>query len=286
MIPLLTALVAMAAGMYAPAGALAAAPSSQGVALRYDPPLGQTARYRVSLDVTGTQTSLGERLPVRWKAQGELREEVVAKGADGSFWLRVTAGRMTVSEANGAFASGMGTEWPEVRLHVCPTGEVLETAQVGSEKEAGTRERSLGALMAQVVPVILASGPIEPGREWKVESGGSKQTNRLLSVEGTGDAQTAHISSTSRSPLALDAGVAELGLATQLSGEARQTSELELAVRTGLVRRHKGRTHLVTRSQVSLSLPEGAETFLMESDLTIAFDIRLQNADGKGLSAR
>jgi hypothetical protein len=286
MLFLLAALVAMAAGMWAPAGAPAAAPSSQGVALRYDPPLGQIARYRVSLDVTGTQTSLGERLPVRWKAEGELREEVVAKGGDGSFWLRVHMGPLVVTEADGTFANGMGAEWPETRLHVSPTGEVLETAQVGSEKEEGARERALGALMVQVVPVILASRPIEPGREWKVESGGAKQTNRLLSLEGTGDSQTAHIASTSRSPLALDEGVAELGLVTRLSGEAQQTSELELAVRTGLVRRHKGRTHLVTRSQVSLSLPEGSETFLMESDLTIAFDIRLQTVDGKGISAR
>jgi hypothetical protein len=286
MLCLLTALVAMAAGMYAPAGAPAAAPSSPGVALRYDPPLGQTARYRISLDVTGTQTSLGERLPVRWRAEGEVREEVVAKQGDGSFWLRVTPGRMTVSEANGTFANGLGTEWPAMRLHVWPTGEVLETAQVGSEENKRARERALGALMAQVVPVILADRPIEPGGEWKVESGGAKQTNRLLSLEGTGDSQIARISSTSRSPLALDEGVAELGLLARLSGEAQQASELELAVRTGLVRRHKGRTHLVTKSQVALSLPEGSETFLMESDLTIAFDIRLQNVDGKGSSAR
>jgi hypothetical protein len=42
----------------------------------------------------------------------------------------------------------------------------------------------------------------------------------------------------------------------------------------------------VTKSQVSLSLPEGPETFLMESDLTIAFDLLLQTVDGNGPSAR
>jgi hypothetical protein len=298
MVHLVTALVAMAAGMYE----TAAAPSHPGVALRYDPPLGQTARYRVSLDVSGSQTSLGERLPVRWKAEGELWEEVVARGGDGSFWLRVTVETMTVTEANGAFANSLGGGWPEVRLHISATGAVIEAKPAAGRGRpssppragrappqgdgTGARERAIGSLMAELAPLILPDDPVARGDTWTADTaGGGRQTNRLLSVEGSGDSQVARIASSSRSPLALDEGIAELGLATQLSGEARQTSELELLVSGGLVLRHKGSTHLMTKSQVTLSLPEGEERFPMESDLTIVFDLRLRTVDGKSVSA-
>jgi hypothetical protein len=119
-----------------------------------------------------------------------------------------------------------------------------------------------------------------------VEVGAARQTNRLISLQGRGDSQIARIASVASWPLALDEVVAELGLETHLTGEARQSSELELLPETGLVRRHTGRAHIVTSSSVSLSLPEGPQLFAMESDLTVAFDVRLIAVDGRPVGSR
>lgn len=294
MVRLLVALLAVAAGMWALAGQAAPA-SPEEVVLRYDPPLGQVARYRFRLYVSGTQTSLGETLPVRWQAEGKWQEEVVAKQADGSFCLRVTARPVTVSDANGAFANGLGAALPALLVCVSPTGAVIETTPtagpdrgaLSEERPAKTQERSLASFIMQLSPVLLPDGPVSPGSTWTVETAaGGRQSNRLLSVERAGDSQIARISSSSRSPLALEEGVAELGLATRLSGEAQGVSELEMAVRSGLVRHHQGRSRLVTRSQVSLSVPEVPEAFLMEGDLVVSFDLRLEALDGKAVSPR
>ena len=273
MIRWLTAVAAIALSMFAPAEALASAPHAPDVLLRYDPPLGQRAQYRVVLDVRGTQSSLGEKLPVKWKAEGELWEEVVARSDDGSFWLQVTGGPMTVTETNGLFANGPLGDALDFRLHVSPTGAVVERVQ---SSPADARGRALADLVAELAPAILPEAPVRPGDEWAADDGrGGRQANRLLSLEGTGELQIARIAARSWLPLSLDEGVAELGLATHLTGRAEGTSQLALEVKTGLVRYQKGRTHIVTQSRVPLSLPEGREAFLLESDLTVAFEVRL-----------
>jgi hypothetical protein len=281
MFSLATVLILLSAGMYAPSAAPPATAPVRGALLRYDRPLGQLARYHISLDVHGVEVSLGERLPVKWQAEVEVAEEVIARGADGSVWLRVTSRLTDVTDSNGVFANGATVEWPETRLHLSPRGEVLETAQPDTKGDARARERAFAALVTQVSPIILPQGPAQPGDQWQVETGSGRQTNRLLSLQGSGDRQVARIASVATSPLAIDESVDELGLRTHLAGEARQTSELDLLLSSGLVRRHTGRTHIVTRSQTTLSLPDGPQVFNMESNLTIAFEIRLLTVDGR-----
>ncbi len=292
MLSFVTVFLALSAGMYAPVEAPAVRAPIGGVELRYHRPLGQVAHYLLSLDVQGAQVSLGETLPVRWKADIELSEEVIAKGADGSLWLRMKARPVGLSNANGAFAGGMTREWPEVRLHLSSRGELLEIARDEAKGEPGARERALTALMAEVTPVILPAAPVQPGEEWQVAANGARQTNRLLSIKATDGQEIARIACVSTSPLSFDETIQELGLETHLTGEARQTSDLELLVSSGLTRRHRGRAHIVTKSQTSLSsLPasggtEGSQTFSMESDLTVSFDLRLKSTDGQPVGAR
>ena len=255
MASLVTLLVLLSAGMYAPSELPAAA--GRGSVLRYHRPLGQVAQYHLSLDVQGGEVSLGERLPVRWKAEAEVSEEVIARAGDGSFWLRVTSRPIETTGGNGAFANGAAAQWPGIRLHLSPRGEVLEAAEPETRGPAPARERAFAALMTDASPVILPEGPVVPGDHWQGQSNASHQTNRLVSLQGGGDKQIARIASVATSPLTLDETVDQLGLQTHLSGEARQSSELWLLVASGLVRRQTGRTHIVTKSQTTLSLPEG-----------------------------
>lgn len=286
MLAVTAALAILSAGMYAPAQIPTPRPPVLGVELRYDPPLGEVARYRVSLKVEGEQVSLGERLPVAWKAEAQVTEEVVARESDGSFWLRTTARLSDVTGGNGMFANGAPTEWPEVRLHLSRRGEVLETARADIAGESGVREQALASLISESSPIILPHGAVQSGDAWQVEAGGARQSNRLVSLQGEGDSRVARVASVATWPLTLDESVPELGLETHLTGEARETSESELLVRTGLVRRQKGRTHLVTKSEVTLSLPDGPKVFPIESNLTVTFDIRLISVDGRPMGSR
>ncbi|MFB3879952.1 MAG: hypothetical protein ACE149_01750 [Armatimonadota bacterium] len=286
MLALVALLAALSTGLYTPAQTLIPPPPAFGVLLRYDPPLGQVARYRVSLNVEGQQISLGERLPVAWKAEAEVTEEVVAKGADGSFWLRTSAKVSRLSGGNGMFANGAAAEWPEVRLHLSQTGEVLESAQAGVAGASDARERALAALITESNPLVLPTEPVGPGDTWEVGTDGARQRSRLLLVEGEGDSRIARISTVATWPLAVDEIVSALGLETHLTGEARQTSETELLLATGTVCRQTGRTHLVTRSRVTLSLPDGNKVFSMKSDLSVAFDVLLVSVDGRPVARR
>jgi hypothetical protein len=281
MFSLAAVLVLLSAGMYAPTEVPAAAAPARGTLLRYDRPLGQIAQYHITLDVQGVEVSLDERLPVKWRAKVQISEEVIARAADGSIWLRVTSRPIDVTAGNGVFANGAAIEWPATQLHVSPRGEVLEIAQPATPGDPRARERTFAQLMTQSSPVVLPEGPVEPRDEWQVETKGARQTNRLLSVNGSGDGALARIASAITLPLALDETIDELGLMTHLAGESRQTSELELLLSSGLVRRHKGRSHIVTRSQTTLSLPDGPQVFEMESDLMMSFDIRLVAVDGR-----
>jgi len=283
---LAAALAVLSAGIYAPAEVATPMPPVLGVELRYDPPLGEAARYRVTLKVEGEQVSLGERLPVAWEAEAEVTEEVVARESDGSFWLRTTARLRDVTGGNGAFANGAPTAWPEVRLHLSQRGEVLETARADIAGALGVREQALASLISESNPIILPNGPVQSGDEWQVEAGAARQSNRFLSLKGEGDSQVARVASVATWPLTVDESVPELGLETHLTGEARQTSETELLVRTGLVRRQTGRTHLVTKSEATLSLPDGSKVFPIQSDLTVTFDVRLISVDGRPIGSR
>lgn len=256
-------------------------PPPAGLALTYDRPLGQVALYRMSLDARGEQRSLGERLPVRWKAQFELVEEVVAKGIDGTLWLRLRARLLDVTDSAGTLAGGMPARWPVVQVRLTPRGELIDVSPAIGEPDPGPRERGLASLMMQPGAIMLPDGRVQVGEEWSYESAGIRQTSRLLSISGPEGDEAARIATTGSSPLALDEASPALGLTTRLTGRLQQESQLDLLVARGLVERHTGKMHLETKSQAALDLPEGAAPFEMETDLEIAFDVQLLAIDGQ-----
>ncbi len=272
--------MAVSTGMYAPEGVLATKPPT-GIILRYDRPLGQVARYRVSLDVQGVEVSLGERLPVKWKAEVEISEEVIARGSDGSIWLRVTSRPIKVSDSNGTLANGAAIQWPATRVYLSSRGEVLKAAEPDTEGSPHARERAFASLLTQAAPIVLPEGAVQLGDEWQAENGSARQTNHLVSISGVGEHQTARITSVADLSLNTVESIEELGMDTHLGGEVRETSQLDLLIHAGLTLRHKGRSHIVTTTKTTLALPEGPpEEFVMESDLTLAFNIRLVAVNG------
>ncbi len=246
--------------------------------LRYRRPLGQVATYRLSLQVEGVQTSLGERRPVRIRAELELTEEVIAQEVEGAAWLRVHARVLEVRDPTGTFA-GLASQWPELKIRASPRGEVLDVSPAARESQLQPFERAFTSLMASAAgaPVVLPPSGLRValGEEWEWEHQGARQQNRLLRVEGEGDRQVAHIASTASSPLALEESIEALGLRTHLTGDQTCTSELELLLTQGLVARHRGETRLRTRSQVALELEDGTQEFPLESTLRLLFDLRL-----------
>ncbi len=252
--------------------------------LRYRRPLGQVAEYRLFLRVEGEQISLDERRPVRLSAELALTEEVIAQAQDGVLWLRVGARPVEVKDAGGTFGARGREHWPEVNVRVTPRGEVLAISPATGERRPDIGARSLISLMAQTAPVVLPPGPVAPGEEWEWESGGGRQRGRLLAMSGEGAAQTARIVSESRSPLALAEGSDALGLATHLTGEVAQQSEVELLVARGLVARHKGEMEVHANSQVTLALPGGPRVFDVQTDLEVEFDLQLVRVDGEAVS--
>ena len=285
LIPILSLLAAICCPVAA-APATDAAPPPAGIELTYNRPLGQVTRYRMSLDARGEQRSLGERLPVRWKAQFELVEEVVAKGTDGALWLRVSARLLHVTDSAGTLAGGMPARWPTVQVRLTPRGELIDISPAIGEPDPGPRERGLGSLMMQPGAIVLPDGRVRVGDEWTYESGGIRQASRLLSIAAPGGDEIARIAITGSSPLALDEASPALGLTTRLTGRLQQESQLDLLVARGLVARHTGEMHLETRSEAALDLPDGPAPFEMETDLRVAFDVQLAAIDGQSVERR
>ena len=96
-------------------------------------------------------------------------------------------------------------------------------------------------------------------------------------------ARVLHLNSTSH-PHIRD-GVAELGLTTDLTGEATQESQLYLQVSTGQVVRHVGDVRLRTTSKTTLELPEGPQVFDIQADFDISFDVLLTRLNGEPMTA-
>jgi len=257
-----------------------------GVGLSYQRPLGQVAEYRLLLEVRGEQISLGERRPVRVSAELAFTEEVVAQERDGVMWLRVGARPVEARDASGTFAARGREHWPHVQVRMTPRGEVLDVSLATGEHWAGVAERSFVSLMAQPAPVVLRPGRTAVGDEWEWESAGASQRSRLVEVRGEGAGQVARIVSESRAPLELTEGSEALGLATRVSGDVAQQSEVDLLVARGLVARHKGEMEVHTKSEVTLALPEGPRVFDMRSDLQIEFDLKLVRVDGEAVNLR
>jgi len=271
------AALAVLATALSPLGNLAAS----GHELTYQRPLGQVAEYRLLLEVKGEQVSLEERLPVVISAELAFTEEVIAQGPDGVLWLRVAARPLEVKDSSGTFATGRRGDWPDMQVRMTRRGEVLEVSLASGEDRGGMAERSFASLMAQPAPVVLPTGRVAVGDEWEWESDGAWQRGRLLEVTGAGAEQVARIASEGRSPVELTEVSETLGLTTHMSGEISQRSELDLLVARGLAARHKGQMLARTKSEVTLELPEGPQTFEMHSDLEIEFDLRLLRVDGE-----
>jgi hypothetical protein len=282
LIPILS-LLATICYPVAAAPATDASPPPAGIELTYNRPLGQVARYRMSLDARGEQRSLGERLPVRWKAQFELVEEVVAKGTDGALWLRVRARLLDATDSAGTLAGGMPDRWPAVQVRLTPRGELIDVSPAIGEPDPGPRERGLASLMMQPGAIVLPAGRVQVGDEWTYESAGIRQASRLLSIAAPGGDEVARIASTGSSPLALDEASPALGLTTRLTGRVQQESRFDLLVASGLVARHTGEMRLETRSEAALDLPDGPAPFEMETDLRVAFDVQLLAIDGQSV---
>jgi hypothetical protein len=255
-------------------------PAPLGVALRYRRPVGQVAKYRLSLEARGKQVGLGERLPVIWRAEMELTEEVISVGRGGVLRLRVHGRPVVVSDAVGTLAAGMMVDWPHLEFGVTPRGEVLDVSLALEEPKATCRARSLATLAAEPAPVVLPVGWIEVGADWRWERDGAHQINELVEVEGEGEWRIARIASTARAPLSLQEESEALGIRTRLWGEVAQQSQMDLLVSRGLPARQEGEMHVRTCSEVVLSLPEGGEIFWMESDIVVTFRLRLLTVDG------
>lgn len=256
-------------------------PPDAGVLLRYDPPLGQVAEYHVTLEVRGEQTSLGESLPVRWRGGLEVTEEVIAKGVDGTLWLRVRTDIVEARDATGTLAGAMPAHYPAVHVRMSPLGEVVDVSVATGERASGPRERAFLSLATQPGLAVLPAGRVEAGDEWRADTGGGRQINRLLSLSESSSGVVALISSRRAGDLELSEGSSALGLHTSLRGHMTQASELRLLLGQGLVLEHKGQTELHTNSVASLDLPDGAEQFDIQAELTVDFDVQLVAVDGQ-----
>ena len=281
MIPLIAGLTGLAATL-SPCAAL----SNTEVDLRYRRPLGQVVEYRLSLQVRGEQVSLGERLPVRWRAELAFREEVIGHGPEGVLWLRVRGRPLEVEDRAGTLAGALGGRWPEVQVQMTSRGEILDVSLATGEAEPGLRERAFVALTAQPAPIVLPDGPVPTGDTWEWERDAARQTNRLIALEEEGDWKVARIASRGSGPLGIQEGSEALGLTTRLEGEMTQDSQLELLLPQTVALRHQGEMRVQTESEVALALPAGERTFRMHSDVTIEFALRLVSIDGQPVRGR
>jgi len=258
---------------------LPARPGLAAEELVYRGELGRVAEYRVTTKATGRQISLGERRPIEVEAEYEVREEVVACDPDGSFRIQVTGRAVTVNDRSRAFG-GQRFEPPPVQIHVSPRGEILGAGAIPEDGLTSLRANAAAALLGQCLPVIMPSGPLEPGDRWEWEEGDAKQSNRLVEVTG-GTSRVARVSGTAHAPIVLQERSEALGLTTEMTGMGRQTSTLDLLLDSGLVLRHKGNLALQTKTKVRMESPEGPRTFLIEMHLRVEFDSRLIRLGGK-----
>ncbi len=266
---------------------LPTSPSETGSSLTYTRPLGQKARYHLTLVARGQQISLGERLPVKWQAEFELCEEVIAQEPDGSMWLRLTGRTLTTKDSNGVFASGLPRTWPSMSFHVNKLGETIEVKSSSPiDSDVGIREEAFLMLAAQPPTIVLPDRKIQPEEEWRWESLGAKQTNRLLSLAGKGETLVATLESYGSIPLRLEEVSQLLGLTTRMSGNVTSHSKAELLVEQGLLKWHKGEMVLQTKSETTLETQADREVFVMEADLSVKFDLRLLEVNGSSLSTK
>lgn len=257
--------------------ALAPSPAAAEM-LTYRGAVGRVAEYRVTVQATGQQTSLGESRPVRVEAEYAVREEVLSCDAEGNLQLQVTGRVVKVKDTTRAF-SNQRLDLPPVLLLVSPRGELLGAEALSGE--TGMRERAAAELLPQFLPVLLPTGPVEPGQTWEGESQGVKQTNRLLEVK----AGRARIASQVRAPLSFADTSGALGLSTTVTGRQTQTSTLELDLISGLALQHKGNLVLQAGTEVAMETPEGRRRFPLELELRVAFESRLVRLEGRPLAS-
>ncbi|MBN1460817.1 MAG: hypothetical protein JXA57_14895 [Armatimonadetes bacterium] len=256
-------------------------PPAPGLQLAYDPPLGQVAEYQLSMSVAGTQTSLDERVVVKWRGEATTREEVIARARDGAIWLRAWSTIESARDATGVLSGAFPLDLPTVQYRLSSRGEVLDVSTATGELSPDARGRALLALVSQMAPPVLPYYPICVGDTWSYENEEGVQTSRLVSLED--GIACLHFKSTSH-PHLRD-GVAELGLTTDLTGEATQESQLYLQVSTGQVVRHVGDVRLRTASKTTLELPEGLHVFDIQADFDISLDVRLTRLNGEPVIA-
>jgi len=278
MLALLTAVLALALSTAAPAPC---APS--GVELRYQRPLGQVAEYRLSLVARGQQVDLGERIPVRIRAEIALREEVIGVERTGAVWLRVEARPVSVSDPTGTFGTGGLGRWPRLEFRIAPTGEVLGCSLAAGEADGGPATSALASLAAGLPAMVLPDHPVSVDDTWEWAAGGASQTSRLISFISDGE-PVARIATEARCPITIDEHSEALGLTVTGSGEESETAETQFLVGRGLVGRQRGTARITTESEVVLSLPEETERLPLKSDLTVEFDLRLVRVDGEPIS--
>ena len=257
---------------------LAATPALAAGTLTYRGTVGQVAEYRVTTRAVGEQISLGQRRPINVETEYEVREEVLACGADGSLHLQVTGRAVQVKDATHAF-NGQRLDLPPLQVHVSARGEIL-SAGAATPGGAGMQANAAAALLAQSLPMILPPGPVEPGGLWQWERSGASQENRLVEIAGEGP-RIARITGTARAPIAFQERSEALGLTSDLTGTEAQTSTLDLSLDSGVTLRHKGILSLQTKTEVKMESSEGSRSFAIELRLRVDFDSRLVKLDGK-----
>jgi len=260
------------------------APSPTGILLRYDRPLGQVSCYHLSIEARGNQICLGETLPVEWRAEIQLTEEVIARGADGAVWLRLRGKTFKVTDATGVLAAGMPLQWPEVQIRMHETGELIDVSPASGASADSPRRRGFLTALGQLAPVVLSRRPIEEGDDWLVQTNGSEQHNRLVSITKSGENTIAQIESTGHSILSLNEASFDLGIDTELTGETNHSNSLDLLLDDGTVIRNKGEIRIRTNSETMLDRPEGTLRVPIQSNITITFDSRLVMLDGKSIA--
>ncbi len=296
------------------ATSLLAPPAPPGLILRYRPEVGRTAVYRVSVEMSGTQTLQDEPRAVNVRAELEVTEEVVSVEPEGSFWLRVTGRAVRMNDPTGTFGAGQHGEWPAVEVRMSSLGVVLETRPDPEAGHLGPLPRAFAAAMLHPAPVVLPAQAVKVGDQWQWEQAcpagdGARQSNRLVSVSqadrpvagvrggarpqesgkdfGAAEGQVrCLLASSGREPVRLEEASPALGLTTRVSGEMSQRSEVDLLLPSCLVALHRGEMRLETQGESTLELPEGPKAFALRSDLRMRFHIRLVALSGKTVPAR
>ena len=259
--------------------AVSAAPALPAETLAYRAEAGRVTEYRVTTKARGQQVSLGERRPINVEAEYEVREEVLSTDPEGNARLRVTGRTVSVKDLTRAFG-GPRLDLPPVELRLSPRGEILGAGAITPEGAPGMRENATAALLAQSLPVIMPSGPVEAGMKWEWVKGEATQTNHL--VETTGEnPRVARIASSARAPVVFEERSEALGMTAHLTGLETQVSTLDLALDSGVTLRHKGNLVMETKTKVRMESAEGPRTFQIEMHLRVEFDSRLVKLDGK-----